>query len=92
MVKYRTFLLKEFQLTLSNMHLHIQDTILAHIVFIKDSSASNYISLLTLIQNFVSRYILKGKRYKIDKDYYRPDVDFDTLIQPGSLLEVPRIP
>ena len=43
---------------------------------------SSNISLLTLIQNFVSRYILKGKRCKIYNGFYRPDihvhVDSDT--------------
>ena len=43
--KYCIFLLEEFQLTLSNMHLHLQGTILAHIVFIKDLS----ISLITSV-------------------------------------------
>ena len=39
---------------------------------------SNYINLLTLIQKFVFRYILKGKRCKIDTNFYRPDIDSDT--------------
>ena len=58
------------------MHLHIQGTILAnfHVVFIEGLS----ISLLTLIQNFVSRNILKSKRFKIDTDFYRPHIDSET--------------
>ena len=65
------FLLKEFQLTLSNMHLHnIQGTVLAHIVFIKGLSIS-------LIQKFqIHRYILKGKGASL----YRPDLDSDTAL------------
>ena len=35
-------------------------------------------SYITLIQTFVSRYILKGKRCKIDTDCNRPDIDMYT--------------
>ena len=50
-----------------------------YIVFIKGLSyQSDYISLLTLIQNFVSRYILKSERCKIDMDFYRPNKDSAT--------------
>ena len=67
------FLLKEFQLTLSNMHFHILGTILAHTVFNKGLS----ICLITSV--YYPKFSLQihsgGKRCKIDTDFNRPDID-----------------